>query len=118
VRYQPSPDGWEEVFADVIWYDDDRNNPYFRLAVGDLDGDGREDIVAARKKGGLEVWLQPSDGDFYRHRSSGLDTVGGRCYDLRVVDLNGDGLGDIIASTADEGDAPGGIRVWLTRQRG
>ena len=101
---------------DVIWYDDDRNNPFFRLAVGDLDGNGLEDIVAARKKGGFGVWLQLSEGQFYLDRNAGTDFEA-RCYDIHVRDLNGDGYGDILALTADQGDAPGGIRVWLTRPR-
>ncbi len=106
MRYLPTDDKWTEVETQVIWYDDDRNNPYFRLAVGDLDGNGLEDIVAARKKGGLEVWLQLSDGQFYLNRNGGADT-GARCYDIHVVDLNGDGYDDILAGTADEGDAAG-----------
>ena len=117
VRYLPVDDAWTDVEPQVIWFDDDRNNPYFRLGVGDLDGNGLEDIVAARKKGGIEVWLQPSEGEFFLNRAGGIDE-GGRCYDIHVVDLNGDGYSDIVAAMADEEDAPGGIRVWLTKPRG
>ncbi len=116
VRYLPTDESWTEVESQVIWFDDNRNNPYFRLAAGDLDGDGLEDIVAARKKGGLEVWLQASEGEFYLNKGAGLNS-GARCYDIHIVDLNGDGNGDILASMADEGESPGGIRVWLTRPR-
>jgi hypothetical protein len=116
VRYLPTDASWSDLEHQVIWFDDDRNNPYFRLAVGDLDGNGLEDIVAARKKGGLETWLQLSDGQFYLDPGNGIDSRG-RCYDLYVVDLNGDGFDDIVAGMADEGDAPGGLRVWLTRPK-
>ena len=81
------------------------------------DGDDRTDLVAGRKSGGLEVYLQTEEGYFYRELGAELDGVG-RAYDIRLVDLDGDGRDDIVAGCAPEGERPGGVYVWLSRPAG
>jgi len=93
---------------------DNRTDPFFRIAAGDLDGDGRTDLVAAQKSGTLHVFIQQADGSFSMEKGPEPRSVG-RPFDLHVIDLDGDGLGDIVGSFAESGDLPGGIRVWLTR---
>jgi hypothetical protein len=114
VQY-PSPSDDEEfvIGTPVVW-DKERNDVFFRLGIGDLDGDGRTDLVAGRKSGGLEVYLQTEEGYFYRERGAELDGVG-RAYDIRLVDVDGDGRDDIIAGCAPEGERPGGVYAWLSR---
>ncbi|MCD4748776.1 MAG: VCBS repeat-containing protein [Thermoanaerobaculales bacterium] len=115
VRYSPTESGdWSQVTTEVIHFDDDDFNYYFRLAVGDLNGDGLEDIVVGRKQGGLEVWIQTEDGQFFQNMQKELD-VKGLAYDLRIIDLDGDGWGDIVASMADLEAGPGGVFVWYSR---
>ena len=114
VRYR-APSGDEEfVVGEPVVWDKERGNVFFRLGVGDLDGDGRTDLVAGRKNGGLEAYLQTEDGIFYRERGSELDGVG-RAFDIRLVDLDGDGRDDIVASCAEQGEKTGGVYVWLSR---
>lgn len=67
------------------------------LGVGDIDGDGREDLIHA---GG---WFQqpPSDAETSRWRSHQVrltDAYGGA--EMYAYDVNGDGLNDVITSLA------------------
>jgi len=97
-----------------VFYDDQRFNPVVRLAAGDLNGDGVLDVVAGRKLGAIEVYIQTEDGVWYRDTAVGLETTGARPYSIRLADLDGDGRDDIIAGFAGSKDAAGGIKVWLT----
>jgi hypothetical protein len=113
IFYPTSFDGEFEKPEPLIW-DAERGDVFFRLAVGDLDGDGRTDLVAGRKGGGLEAFLQAEDGSFYRERGAELDGVG-RAFDIRLLDLDGDGRDDIVAVCAEQGENPGGVHVWLSK---
>ncbi len=113
VRYPTSFDGDFEAPKPLLW-DKERGDVFFRIGVGDLNGDGRTDLVTGRKGGGLEAFLQTENGDFFLERGSELDGVG-RAFDIRLVDLDGDGRDDIIAGCVEQGEKPGGVYVWLTR---
>lgn len=113
IRYPTAFDGDFEVAEPIVW-DAERGNVFFRIGVGDLDGDGRTDLVAGRKGGGLEAYLQTEDGSFYLERGTEFDGVG-RAFDIRLVDLDGDGRDDIVAGFVEQGENPGGVYVWLSR---
>jgi len=116
VRFVPNESDWSSIEYSTIFFDDQRGAPYFRIAVGDVSGDGLDDIVTARKTGGIEVWIQTVDGDFYLNPSSALKDGIGLAYDLMVADVDHDGIGDIVAAMADlNKDLLGGVRVWLSR---
>ena len=114
VRYPMTSGEDEFVVGQPLVWDKERNDVFFRLAVGDIDGDGRTDLVASRRGGGLEVYLQTEEGSFYRERGSELEDVG-RAFDIRLLDLDGDGRDDLIAGCVPQGDRPGGVFVWLSK---
>jgi len=62
IKYEPLQSDWSEIDFTTVFFDDQRFNHYFRLEVGDLKGDGLEDVAASRKKGGIEIWIQVEGG--------------------------------------------------------
>ncbi len=63
------------------------------LEVGDLDGDGRDDIVVLTK-GSLKVFLQTGEGAIDEHTTIPLGE--GDRYGLRILDADRDGIPDLI----------------------
>jgi hypothetical protein len=92
------------------------------IAIGDLDGDKRADVVTVGAAGTATVFLADTRGGFTRERQT-LPSPGG-CQGASAVigDLDADGLGDIVISYAQESSATtpgvctneGGIAAWKT----
>ena len=92
------------------------------IAVGDLDGDGRADVVTVGAAGTATIFLGDGRGGFTRERQT-LPSPGG-CQGASAVigDLDGDGLGDIVISYAQESSSTtpnvctneGAIAAWKT----
>jgi surface-anchored protein len=71
------------------------------LAVGDLDGDGRKDIVAAPDGGSEVYWYRGLGGSTFAKRSviaSGIKKLAG----VRVFDIDGDGKDDLALGGGED----------------
>ncbi|HEX2253093.1 MAG TPA: VCBS repeat-containing protein, partial [Thermoanaerobaculia bacterium] len=93
-------DGWQrrvlaaEEARDGVW----------SLGSGDLDADGRADLVALRGSGEAMVFLGDGRGGFARHAAEALEPPGYQCrgYEVRLVDLDGEPGDEILAGYAGE----------------
>ena len=87
----------------------DRENMF--LSAGDLDSDGRRDIVCATK-GGPIVWYRQRGNAWSAHEIPLPDGVGGG-KGTAVGDINGDGKQDIVFSCEGADNGRSGVR-WLS----
>ena len=76
-----------------------------KVATGDLDGDGQLEVAAATATGAgtAGVHAIDSDGSSLWHWDSNFsDEFGGSAVrDLVVIDVNGDGVDDVVAISDD-----------------
>jgi hypothetical protein len=98
------------------------------LGAGDLDGDGRMDLVALTGHGEALVFLNAGGGTFTREVTQLTpEAAGCRGYHVEVRDLDGDGLADIVAAFAGEPEGvalvttpgcpgEGSLRAWRSRR--
>ncbi len=83
-----------------------------RFAVGDLNGDGKLDVVAGSKTSpsGLEVLIGHGDGTFSSHAIEQKSAF--TCCGFALADLNGDGNLDIVRATPGQTDQNGNITSY------
>ncbi len=85
----------------------------YGLASGDLNADGREDVVFGTGDGELQVLLGAPDRGFIFEQSEEIqqNRLGCRAYGLSLADLDGDGADEIVAGFAGEA---GGLELFHT----
>jgi hypothetical protein len=84
----------------------------YYAAVGDVDGDGKPDVVVSHNDDGrLTVLSGDGHGAFHPAPGSPVE-LGGRAWGVVVADVNRDGKADLMAATGD------GIRVLLSDGQG
>jgi hypothetical protein len=97
------------------------NRPILGLAVGDFDGDGNPDLIYTRfDPREAVILLGDGHGGFRRAKVEGLKVEPNTNYDIKVVDVNGDGKPDVIlmyesTSSTAFGKRDGSIHVFLNR---
>ncbi len=109
---------WERHRA---WRQKEGRAPVSAVAMGDLDGDGLDDLVFAdNEKRRIRVLFQQVDGTFAELAEKDEPAIEslGQC--IRLADLDGDGRLDILLSRTVSSSTPneaGGWNVYLNRAK-
>lgn len=95
----------------------------FAVGIGDVDGDGKPDIVGIAADGEVMLFLGNASGFFDRETEIGLH--GDRCapFHIELADLDGDGRDEIVANFASEASdtvcrTQGRIAAWKAHREG
>jgi len=68
------------------------------VAIADIDGDGKPDVIVSSQDGGIAVLRNQSVGDSLAFSSAVYFMPPNGCGGMAVADLDGDGLPDIVAA--------------------
>lgn len=88
----------DSLFQPVVLYDSAEYDGYYSVAVADVNGDGKPDVVVAYQgsgsDGSVEVLLGNGDGTFQAPVS--YDSGASMAYSVAIADVNGDGKPDLV----------------------
>jgi hypothetical protein len=104
-----------------VWRKKSGKTQQYALAMGDLDGDGLDDIVFPdSEENRLRVFFQKPDGSFTEMPAAEEPALDSMPQCVRIADVNGDGRPDIVLSKTAASYRPadhGGWNVWLNRAK-
>ncbi|MEO8504816.1 MAG: VCBS repeat-containing protein [Acidobacteriota bacterium] len=122
--YRMEKTGWTRR---TLWFEEKKGQGPVRVATGDLDGNGLDDIVALGADGQVWVLLQQPGDSWVSEKSPELQgQVGCSGAGLRIQDLDADGKPEIAISWSGETDLlndpkacrdSGSLRVWKIHPR-
>jgi hypothetical protein len=84
-----------------------------RPAIGDIDGDGRQEVITGRT-----AWLNDGQGYFTVSTDRFTDSDQMALFRIRLADLNGDGRPDVVATIWNGTTGNGHFRVYLNDGQG
>lgn len=99
----------------VAGLDKDHATRFSALAIGDIDGDGRPDLVALTWHGEIWVFRNLGGGKLVREQFPKIEPPSPDCrgYHVALSDLDGDGHDEIVAEFAgDQCPNGGSMRAW------
>lgn len=85
--------------------------------LGDVNGDGRADVIAAAKPVEIVICLRQADGGWQEHVLTLDGSNHGDAKAAKIADVNGDSLPDLLFTCENAKGEREGI-VWLEQQRG
>jgi hypothetical protein len=96
------------------------NGGVWAMAVGDLDGDGNQDVIYRGAGDTPHVLLGDGKGGFVTAKVEGIKLLPNTIYDFKLADVDGDGRPDLILMYESGGNSAfgakdGSIHVFLNR---
>lgn len=101
------------------YYDNPGTGEVSAVALDDLNGDGRVDVVVGTKTntnaGKVEVWWGAGNGTYSHIIGQDVYTAGGEVRSVSIVDMNLDGHLDIVAGTkTNTADTGGNLEIYFS----
>jgi hypothetical protein len=122
--YRRDKTGWVRK---TLWHEEKKGQGPIRIATGDLDGNGLDDVVVLGASGQGWVLLQDAGDQWSLEQSPELQGAEGcQGSSVRVQDLDADGRPEVTIAWSGEADllldpkacpGDGSLRVWKLKKR-